>query len=95
MFRCRLRGVGNPVLRPLRRVNVETLPQFLACTFGNLIRPFGAVSDGIGIFLTIPAQAPSANSFMPSSVRGKLPELPEGLPIPLQRARGETNQSNP
>jgi solute:Na+ symporter, SSS family len=58
-------GIGCLVLAtlfavPLRRVHVETLPQFLACTFGNPIRPFVAVSDSIGIFLTIPAQAASA-----------------------------------
>ena len=58
-------GIGCVVLatllaRPLRRSNVETLPQFLVGTFGNPIRPFVAVSDSIGIFLTIPAQAASA-----------------------------------
>jgi solute:Na+ symporter, SSS family len=58
-------GVGCVVLAtlfaaPLRRVDVETLPQALACTFGNPIRPLVAVSDSIGIFLTIPAQATSA-----------------------------------
>jgi len=58
-------GVGCLVLAtlfatPLRRVNVETLPQFLVCTFGNPIRPFVAVSDSIGIFLTIPGQAAAA-----------------------------------
>jgi solute:Na+ symporter, SSS family len=58
-------GVGCVMLAtllaaPLRRVNVETLPQFLVCTFGNPIRPFVALSDSIGIFLTIPAQAASA-----------------------------------
>ncbi len=58
-------GVGCVVLAtlfatPLRCVNVETLPQFLVCTFGNPIRPFIAVSDSIGIFLTIPGQAASA-----------------------------------
>jgi solute:Na+ symporter, SSS family len=58
-------GVGCVVLAtlvapPLRRVNVETLPQFLVCTFGNPIRPFVAVSDSIGIFLTIPGQAAAA-----------------------------------
>ena len=58
-------GVGCMALAtffatPLRRVNVETLPQFLVCTFGNPIRPFVAVSDSIGIFLTIPGQAAAA-----------------------------------
>ncbi len=58
-------GVGCVVLAtlfapPLRRINVETLPQFLVCTFGNPIRPLVAVSDSIGIFLTIPGQAASA-----------------------------------
>ena len=58
-------GIGCVVLatlfaRPLRRSNVETLPQFLVCTFGNPIRPFVAVTDSIGIFLTIPGQAASA-----------------------------------
>jgi SSS family solute:Na+ symporter len=58
-------GAGCVVLatlfaRPLRRVNVETLPQFLVCTFGNPIRPLVAVSDSIGIFLTIPGQAAAA-----------------------------------
>jgi len=58
-------GVGCVVLatlfaKPLRRINVETLPQFLVCTFGDPIRPFVAVSDSIGIFLTIPGQAASA-----------------------------------
>ena len=58
-------GIGCVVLAtlfatPLRRTNVETLPQFLVCTFGNPIRPFVAVSDSIGIFLTIPGQAASA-----------------------------------
>jgi len=58
-------GIGCVVLAtlfaaPLRRANVETLPQFLACTFGNPVRPFVAVSDSIGIFLTIPGQAAAA-----------------------------------
>jgi SSS family solute:Na+ symporter len=58
-------GVGCMLLAtlfaaPLRRVNVETLPQFLVCTFGNPIRPLVAVSDSIGIFLTIPGQAAAA-----------------------------------
>jgi SSS family solute:Na+ symporter len=58
-------GVGCMTLAtfcatPLRRVNVETLPQFLVCTFGTPIRPFVAVSDSIGIFLTIPGQAAAA-----------------------------------
>src|ERR1700738_1947260 len=58
-------GVGCVVLAtlfatPLRRIHVETLPQFLVGTFGNPIRPFVAVSDSIGIFLTIPGQAASA-----------------------------------
>src|ERR1700733_8057084 len=58
-------GVGCVALAtlfatPLRRSRVETLPQFLVCTFGNPIRPFVAVSDSIGIFLTIPGQAASA-----------------------------------
>ena len=58
-------GVGCVVLAtllaaPLRRTGVETLPQFLVCTFGNRIRPLVAVSDSIGIFLTIPGQAASA-----------------------------------
>ena len=58
-------GIGCVVLatlfaRPLRRTNAETLPQFLVCTFGSPIRPFVAVSDSIGIFLTIPGQAASA-----------------------------------
>ena len=62
-------GIGCLVLailfaRPLRRTNVETLPQFLACTFGNPIRPFVAVSDSVGIFLTIPGQATSAITLM-------------------------------
>jgi solute:Na+ symporter, SSS family len=58
-------GIGCMVLAtlfatPLRRVNVETLPQFLVCTFGNPIRPFVAVTDSIGIFMTIPGQAAAA-----------------------------------
>jgi SSS family solute:Na+ symporter len=58
-------GIGCVVLAtffaaPLRRTNVETLPQFLVYTFGNPIRPLVAVSDSIGIFLTIPGQAASA-----------------------------------
>src|ERR1700694_4648591 len=58
-------GVGCVVLAtlfatPLRRIEVETLPQFLVGSFGNPIRPFVAVSDSIGIFLTIPGQAASA-----------------------------------
>jgi solute:Na+ symporter, SSS family len=57
-------GAGCVVLAilfatPLRRTNVETLPQFLVCSFGNPIRPLVAVSDSIGIFLTIPGQAAS------------------------------------
>src|ERR1700682_2132203 len=62
-------GVGCVVLAtlfapPLRRINVETLPQFLVCTFGNPIRPLVAVSDSIGIFLTIPGQAASAMTLL-------------------------------
>lgn len=58
-------GLGCVVLAtlfatPLRRSNVETLPQFLVGAFGNPIRPIVAVSDSVGIFLTIPAQAAAA-----------------------------------
>jgi SSS family solute:Na+ symporter len=58
-------GVGCMVLatllaKPLRRFNVETLPQFLVCAFGDPIRPLVVVSDSIGIFLTIPGQAAAA-----------------------------------
>jgi SSS family solute:Na+ symporter len=58
-------GTGCVVLatlfvKPMRRSGVETLPQYLVCTFGNPIRPLVAVSDSIGIFLTIPGQAASA-----------------------------------
>jgi SSS family solute:Na+ symporter len=58
-------GIGCIILAtlfatPLRRTNVETLPQFLVCTFGSQIRPLVAISDSIGIFLTIPGQAASA-----------------------------------
>ena len=58
-------GIGCVLLAtlfavPLRRTAVETLPQYLVCTFGRSIRPFVAVSDSIGIFLTIPGQAASA-----------------------------------
>src|SRR5215471_15446999 len=52
-------GIGCLVLGiffvgPLRRTGLETLPQYLVCTFGTPIRPLVAVSDSIGIFLTIP-----------------------------------------
>jgi SSS family solute:Na+ symporter len=58
-------GIGCVMLatlfaKPMRRSCVETLPQYLVCTFGNPIRPLVAVSDSIGIFLTIPGQAASA-----------------------------------
>ena len=58
-------GIGCVVLatlfaKPMRRIGVETLPQYLVCTFGNAIRPLVAISDRIGIFLTIPAQTASA-----------------------------------
>jgi SSS family solute:Na+ symporter len=58
-------GIGCVALatlfaKPMRRSGVETLPQYLACAFGNPIRPLVAVSDSIGIFLTIPGQAASA-----------------------------------
>lgn len=58
-------GIGCVVLatvftKPLRRSCMETLPQYFVCTFGNPIRPFVAVSDSLGIFLTIPGQAASA-----------------------------------
>ena len=58
-------GIGCVMLatlfaKPMRRSAVETLPQYLVCTFGNPIRPLVAVSDSIGIFLTIPGQAASA-----------------------------------
>jgi SSS family solute:Na+ symporter len=57
-------GIGCVVLatvfaKPMRSSGVETLPQYLVCTFGNSIRPLVAVSDSIGIFLTIPGQAAS------------------------------------
>ena len=62
-------GVGCVVLatlfvRPMRYSGVETLPQYLVCTFGTPIRPLVAVSDSIGIFLTIPGQAASAISLL-------------------------------
>jgi SSS family solute:Na+ symporter len=58
-------GIGCVVLatlfaKPMRRTGVETLPQYLVCSFGNAIRPLVAISDSIGIFLTIPAQTASA-----------------------------------
>jgi SSS family solute:Na+ symporter len=58
-------GIGCIVLatlfaKPMRSSGVETLPQYLVCTFGTPIRPLVAVSDSIGIFLTIPGQAASA-----------------------------------
>jgi solute:Na+ symporter, SSS family len=58
-------GIGCVVLatlfaKPMRRSGVETLPQYLVCAFGNSIRPLVAISDSIGIFLTIPGQAASA-----------------------------------
>jgi len=58
-------GIGCVLLatlfaKPMRRSGVETLPQYLVCTFGNRIRPLVAISDSIGIFLTIPGQAASA-----------------------------------
>lgn len=54
-------GIGCLVLatlfaKPMRRSGVETLPQYLVCTFGNPVRPLVAVSDSIGI--------PSSNSSM-------------------------------
>jgi SSS family solute:Na+ symporter len=58
-------GIGCVLLAtafaaPLRRTGVETLPQFLVKSFGSGIRPFVAVSDSIGIFVTIPGQVASA-----------------------------------
>lgn len=58
-------GIGCVALatlfaKPMRRSRVETLPQYLVGAFGNPIRPIAAVSDSIGIFLTIPGQAASA-----------------------------------
>ena len=52
--------LGTAFARPLWRTGVETLPQFLVGSFGPAIRPLVAVSDSIGIFLTIPGQAASA-----------------------------------
>ena len=58
-------GIGCIVLatlfaKPMRSSGAETLPQYLVGTFGTPIRPLVAVSDSIGIFLTIPGQAASA-----------------------------------
>jgi SSS family solute:Na+ symporter len=39
---------------------LETLPQYLTTAFGQPIRPWVAVCDSIGIFITIPGQAASA-----------------------------------
>ena len=44
----------------LRRANIETLPHFLVAGFGRPMRPLVAVSDSIGVFMTIPGQAASA-----------------------------------
>lgn len=52
--------LGTAFVLPLRRAGVETLPQFLVATFGQPIRPFVAICDSIGIFITIPGQAASA-----------------------------------
>jgi SSS family solute:Na+ symporter len=52
--------LGTVFIQPLRRAGVETLPQFLVVTFGQKIRPFVALCDSIGIFITIPGQAASA-----------------------------------
>jgi solute:Na+ symporter, SSS family len=58
-------GIGCVVLatvfaKPMRRSGVETLPQYLVCTFGTPLRPLVALSNSIGMFLTIPGQVASA-----------------------------------
>jgi SSS family solute:Na+ symporter len=60
-------GLGCLVLaivfaKPFREAGLETLPQFLAQTFGAPLRPLIAVSDSVGIFMTIPGQTASAIS---------------------------------
>jgi SSS family solute:Na+ symporter len=52
--------LGTLFVCPLRNTNAETLPQFLVSGFGEPIRPFVAICDSIGIFITIPGQAASA-----------------------------------
>src|SRR5258708_31062066 len=58
-------GIGCVVLatlfaKPMRRSGVETRPQYLVRTFGTSLRPLVAVSDSIGIFLTISGPAAPA-----------------------------------
>ena len=58
-------GIGCLVLaalfaKSMRRTGVETLPQYLVCTFGTRLRPLVALANSIGMFMTIPGQAASA-----------------------------------
>lgn len=74
-------GIGCILLatlfaNPMRRSGVETLPQYLVCTFDNPIRPLVAVSDSIGIFLTIPGQVASAISLLTVLLGGLCPWCP-------------------
>ena len=68
-------ALGTVFVRPLRRHGVETLPQFLVARFGSPIRPWVAVCDSIGIFITIPGQAASATTLLVVLLQWSMPPV--------------------
>ena len=67
--------LGTLFVRPLRQDGVETLPQYLVTAFGPSIRPFVAVCDSLGIFITIPGQAASAITLLVVLLHWSLPPV--------------------
>jgi SSS family solute:Na+ symporter len=67
--------LGTIFVQPLRRTGVETLPQYLVTSFGHRIRPYVALCDSIGIFITIPGQAASAITLLAVLLHWSLPPV--------------------
>ena len=67
--------LGTFLVRPLHQTGLETLPQYLTTAFGQPIRPAVAVSDSIGIFITIPGQAASAITLLTVLLQWTLPPI--------------------
>lgn len=53
-------ALGLFLVRPLREREVDTVPQFLAVTYGDSVRPWVALYTSLGMFVQIAAQSLSA-----------------------------------
>ncbi|HCF70083.1 MAG TPA: sodium:solute symporter [Syntrophomonas sp.] len=65
--------LGLFLVEPLRAGKVDTAPQFLACTYGETVRPWVAIYTSVGMFIQVGAQGlasiPLLTSLFPVSAQ--------------------------